>query len=149
MGYSNFGSNAAGLLAWERWLLGWLDDDQINCANPFADGNVSEQVTPLSQSSGLKAVVVPFSDTSALVVESRRASGLDGNLVKPGALVYVVDSSVQSGYGPVKVYPSNTGDPYFLQATLSAGESVEVDGLKIEVTESTDSGDSVQLSEVK
>ncbi len=149
MGYNSFESNAPALLAWERWVLGWLDDDQINCANPFADGDVNDQVTPISQATGLKAVIVPFSETSALVVESRRASGLDKNLVKPGALVYLVDSSLQSGYGPVKVFPSSEDDPYFLQATLSAGESVEVDGLKIEVTESTDSGDSIRLSEIK
>jgi M6 family metalloprotease-like protein len=149
MTYNSFEANAPGLLAWERWVLGWLDDEQVACVNPFKDGDVTELVTPIGKSGGLKALVIPMSETSALVVESRRASGIDKNIRKTGALVYLVDSSIPSGKGPIRVYPASADDPLFLQATRAAGESVEVDGLRVEVSTGGDEGDTVTVKEIK
>jgi hypothetical protein len=70
-------------------------------------------------------VVVPISRTKALVVESRRALGIDKAIRKSGALVYLVDSSIQSGLGPVQIYPSDlVNEPLYFKAPLSTGESV-------------------------
>lgn len=139
-------SNAPGLFAWERWVLGWLDDTQIVCSNPFRDGDISQLITPIGTTGGVKAVVVPIGLTKALVVESRRATGIDHRLVKEGALVYTVDSSIASGMGPVQVYPMSSTDPFYLQAPLAVGESVSAGGYKIEVVTSSGSGDTVRIT---
>jgi M6 family metalloprotease-like protein len=143
MGHSSFESNAPGLFAFERWNLGWLDDSQIVCSS---EKQISQLITPLHSSYGVKAVIVPLSRTKALVVESRRAIGLDKKIAKTGALVYVVDSSLQSGYGPVKVYPSSvSSDPLFLQAPRAVGESVTVEGITVSVTSASSAGDTVLI----
>lgn len=146
MGYNSFKANSPGLTAWERWLLGWLDDEQVTCANPFKDGEINADLTPISEKGGKKAIVVPVGETRVVVVESRRAKGIDKNMTKPGVLVYTVDSSIQSGKGPIKVYPTSPDDPRFLNSTRAKDESVTIEGLKIEVTASSDEGDSVRLT---
>jgi M6 family metalloprotease-like protein len=87
--------------AWEKWKLGWLDSSQLTCLDKPSE--VTTTVTPLEHAGGLKAVVVPLNSTSAYVVEARRKIGEDAVLCEEGVLVYKVDSSVKTGYGPVQV----------------------------------------------
>ena len=144
MGFSSFEGNAPGLFAFERWNLGWLDDSQIVCSS---EKQISQLITPVQSAGGIKAVIVPLTRTKALVVESRRAIGLDSKIAKTGALVYIVDSSLQSGYGPVKIYPSSVStDPRYLQAPRAVGESVMVEGITVTVTSATSAGDTVSIT---
>ena len=143
MGFSSFEGNAPGLFAFERWNLGWIEDSQIVCSSAK---EISQLITPVQSAGGIKAVIVPLSRTKALVVESRRAIGLDSKIAKTGALVYIVDSSVQSGYGPVKIYPSSVStDPRYLQAPRAVGESVTVEGITVSVTSASSAGDTVLI----
>jgi M6 family metalloprotease-like protein len=144
MGDSSFDSNSPGLLAFERWNIGWLDDSQILCSS---NSEVTQTITPVESAGGIKAVIVPISKTKALVVESRRPIGIDKNLAKSGALVYLVDSSLQSGMGPVKVFPANlSSDPSFKQAPRAAGESVTVEGITVAVISSDANSDTVKIT---
>lgn len=144
MGFSSYESNAPSLFAFERWNLGWIIDSQIKCVK---DAKSTELISPVQTSGGVKAVVVPISRTKAVVIESRRATGIDKNIAKSGALVYVVDSSIQSGQGPVRVFPSDIGgDPRYLKAPRALGESVTTEGVTIKVIKSDDSGDTVEIT---
>jgi M6 family metalloprotease-like protein len=126
-------------LAYDRWLLGWLDDAQISC-QLNSDSTVT--LTAIEQPGGIKAVMVPTGPTSLVVVESRRTLGFDSGLTKTGALVYTVDSSVLSGNGPMQVYPNLT-DKY--QSPLMTGDQVTVGKVTITVTHATSSGDTVRV----
>ena len=144
MGFSSYESNAPSLFAFERWNLGWINDSQIKC---LKDAKSTELISPVQTSGGVKAVVIPISRTKAVVIESRRAIGIDKNIAKSGALVYVVDSSIQSGQGPVRVFPSDvSSDPRYLKAPRALGESVTTEGVTIKVTKSDDSGDTVEIT---
>ena len=144
MGFSSYESNAPSLFAFERWNLGWINDSQIKCLN---DAKSTELISPVQTSGGVKAVIIPISRTKAVVIESRRAIGIDKNIAKSGALVYVVDSSIQSGQGPVKVFPSDvSSDPRYLKAPRALGESVTTEGITVKVTKSDDSGDTVEIT---
>ena len=73
--------------------------------------------------------------------------GLDSKIAKTGALVYVVDSTKQSGFGPVQVYPIDLkNDPKFLKAPLAAGQSVTVEGYIIKVDSADVTGDLVTVT---
>ena len=144
MGFSSYESNAPSLFAFERWNLGWINDSQIKC---LKDAKSTELISPVQTSGGVKAVIIPISRTKAVVIESRRAIGIDKNIAKSGALVYVVDSSIQSGQGPVKVFPSDvSSDPRYLKAPRAFGESVTTEGITVKVTKSDDSGDTVEIT---
>ena len=144
MGLSSFDSNAPSLTAYERWNLEWLDDDQVVCS----DQNVLTQIiTPVQASGGIKAIMLPLSSTRLIVIESRRAIGIDKSIKKSGALVYVVDSTKQSGFGPIQVFPIDlTSDPLYLNSPRALGESVLLEGYTITVTASGSSGDTVSIT---
>ena len=143
MGYSSFDSNAPGLMAYERWYLDWLDDSQIICT---PKNETEYLITPLEVSDGVKAVMIPLSSTKEIVIESRRAIGLDKKLKKSGALVYVIDSTKSSGMGPAQIYPIDLkSDPLYLLAPRSKGESVTVEGYTIAVVTSSDKGDVITV----
>ena len=144
MGFSSYESNSPSLFAYERWNLGWLDDSQIKC---MSDSKTTQLITPVETIGGVKAVMIPISKTKAVVIESRRPLGIDSKLAKSGALVYVVDSTNQSGLGPIKVYPSDvTSDPRYLQAPRAVGEKITIEGITVTVTQSNESGDTVEVS---
>ena len=127
MGLNDERSRAPGLLAWERFVIGWLDQSQLVCA-PSGVGTYN--LSPVATAGGTKAVVIPTGATTALIVESRKPIGIDGKLSKSGLLVYRVDTSIQSGRGVVQVL-SNTSlaaDPRYLKAPLAVGESLTVGG---------------------
>lgn len=96
--------------AWDKWRMGWLSDEAVDCV---AERGTSEHVlTALETQSAkdsVKAVVVAANQTSALVAEVRTAEGLDSKVCAPGVLLYTVDTSVETGNGPVRVIDVNPG----------------------------------------
>ncbi|GHJ39732.1 M6 family metalloprotease domain-containing protein [Streptomyces sp. TS71-3] len=90
------------LLAWHKWKLGWLDDDQVECAS--ASGTSEHLLTPLARTGGSKLLFVPLGGTAGLAAEVRTHAGNDEAVCRPGVLVYRVDADVDTGEGPVTVY---------------------------------------------
>ena len=131
------------MFAWSRWQLGWLRDTQVTCITSFP---TSVQLTPLAIPGGVKAVVVPLTETTALVVESRRILGYDSHLSKEGALVYKVDTSVPTGEGPIVV--GSISKPPDGTALLGPGEIWNSDGYSVTVKEVTPEGDLVEISTI-
>lgn len=100
--------HAPDFFAWEKWKLGWLADSQVVCVNQ--PGSLSVRLTAAERRSGTKMVVVPTGPSTAYVIESRRAIGIDEKACSTGVLVYHVDSSVPTGSGPVRVVDATPGD---------------------------------------
>lgn len=145
------------LSAWNRWLLGILEDQQVDCKTDQATS--THLVRPIAWPGVYKkAIVIPVSKHSALVVESRRRLGYDSLLGKEseGAYVYRIDASVpiyqQTKVAPVDVVKPSRSQPmmsWSLDAALDPGESVTSDGWSIKVLEAGVYGDLVEVSRVK
>ena len=128
-------------LAWHKWKLGWLDPENLRCL--YAPGQLEETIAPLETTGGVKAVVVPVSASKAYVVEVRRQTGVDAELCDHGVLVYTVDATVLSGYGPVLVQaassaadpalPDNCGPLYHAPFDLGAAEAPTFDDANVRV----------------
>lgn len=148
MGYSSLDSNAPGLFAFERWQLGWLEDEQVSCLSPEGGTVTLENI---EMPGGTKVAMLPLSDTQAIAVESRRPLGIDSKLEKSGALVYVLDTKKESGFGPIAVQ-SNTkqsNDQWLKQAPLAVGESITVGDYTVSVKSATDTSDTVSITKNK
>lgn len=136
---------APGMFAYERWHLGWLADQQIFCQT---EGEQTVSLSAIGQADGTKAVMVPLGEMCALVVESRRATGVDQDLVKQGALVYKVGTSIGREGAPIRVLPlpAASDDLYRDQAPLAEGESVIYGNVTVtNVTQGAD-GDTVRVT---
>jgi hypothetical protein len=93
------GARTAHLLGWHKWLLRWLDPQQLTCVQQA--GTVEETLTPIARPGGKKLVVVPTSPSTAIAIEVRRRVGYDRIICREGVLVYALDSQILSGNGPI------------------------------------------------
>ncbi len=134
-------------LAWSRWQLGWLSEDQIHCM----DGpDTTITLSPIARpGDGIAMVAVPLNRREVIVVESRRQLGYDFELpyrwsdgsssnrpalINEGVLVYTVDTFVDSGQLPIKVAGDSGNGQVDDFPVLGVGESVTVRGYTITVT---------------
>ncbi len=139
------------LLGWHQWRLGWLPDNTVSCVQPGETAAVS--LTAVENPGAGSLAVVRLDAESALVVESRRAIGLDSGLSQGGALVYRVDASVDSGQGPVTVEFADGEQPAVRDgetlgaAPLQPGETYTdaTSGVTVTVTASSPDADSVLI----
>ena len=141
---------------WLRFVMGWLTDSQVFC-KPFSDLTSTQlMLAPIDdRRSGLKAVMIPISETKLIVVESRRHnkkfdcanSGESTNVWRGrnGVIVYTADMTLGHGEGfQTLVAPSGRGlhslatcsAPPQLDALLQTGDSVVTNGVKISVVKS-------------
>ena len=148
---NNWAVGAIEINAWNRYLLGWLTDSQINCLNTteITSTGVTQLLNPIERVNDLtKAVVVRLSSTKILVIESRRNEGFDVlTALREGTLVYTVDMTIPSIKGGWKVQrrPGST-DLEFTDAALRVGDVITVEGLRIEVISRDQNGDTVKIT---
>ena len=139
------------LTTWEKWRLGFIQDSQIQCKTDSAPS--THWIAPSTvQTQESKAVVIPISQTKAVVIETLRPGGLfyKHPLQSQGALVYEVDLMQQEhGMGMKLSLPMGRtidSHPVFMaSAPLKQGESTITNGYKITVLEAGTFGDVVRI----
>lgn len=121
------------LTAWSRWLSGWVSDEQVRCLD--STGDSVHFIEAIEIGSTLpKATVVRVSETTVLVIESRRNMGYD--TAGPATIIYTVDSENSTMEGI-----------YRLEATLtSVGQSETADSITVTLLDSDEWGDLVQVT---
>ena len=146
MGYDD--AIGTDLLAWEKFILGWIDSTQVNCIPT----NSSESYTMFLEAIGVnsdkkKMAVIPLTLTTAIVVESRRISPIDKlKSSEEGVLVYKLDVTKKSNEAAVEVvFKKSKSRLQELVGTLSQGEFVSIDGFKISVSKHSATGDFVTI----
>jgi M6 family metalloprotease-like protein len=107
MSFANHPNNE--LLGWERWLLGWVDDEEIHCLQNI-DGAIIQIHTAFSKNNGTKMIIVNLESYINVVIEMK-----DHNLYcqrcTKGLLIYTVDTTLGGKEGPIKVLrPSHSND---------------------------------------
>ena len=135
-------AHSPGYFAFERWVLGWLDDDQMYC---HEKGEATVDLAAIEKNGGTKAIVVPMDSTTALVVESRRKIGFDRDTPE-GALIYLVNTTFPGGSGLIQVKPGVKSEYEFLQdAPMTKGDTYTYSNVSVEVVEATEKGDQVKV----
>ena len=151
--WGNMSGLQGELITWDKWTAGLIYDAQVDCVNGLQA--TTHWLRPSSSRGNFtKMVVIPLSQSKAIVVESRRSTGYNFKfpLDTEGVLVYTVDTTeTRNKYGISVVRPTyRTGDRFLKgvllgDATLKRGESLDVLGYKISVLENGDSGDVVKV----
>lgn len=144
MGNSFPEATAHEYTGWERWILGWLNDNQVACGNTTGVNSIT--LTPIEKKDGVKILVIPVNGNSALVVESRKALGYDSRLSKEGPLVYVVDTKIASGQGTVKVLPIDNTDNNKISALMSPGQTITLNNITVKFVSTGTSGDLIEYT---
>ena len=136
------------LSGWMRFVAGWLDDEKVYCQEFSTLKNTDITLVSLSGSgSGVKMVVVPTSETKAVVIESRRETKFSCQMLskRNGVLVYTYDATLMHGENFLKpVTPegranensSNCPVVPYPNPILYKGDKISVEGVTIEVVDS-------------
>ncbi len=123
---------APDYLAYGKWRLGFLDDDQVVVARQAGE----YQLTPLETAGGCKLVVIPLDAYHGYGVEYRTPAGLDAALPEDGLVVYRIDGTIASGQGCLTVIPPEP-EKYLKLRTdvpdglVRAGDTVTRDGIQV------------------
>jgi M6 family metalloprotease-like protein len=138
---------APELLAWNRFIIGILNDDQVRCVN---SGITTHLIKPVEMNTKEnKLVVIPTGKYQAIAVETRRAIGFDATMgsKSEGVLVYTIDTTIPYNLSPMKLVPrvGSTDTVWRRDSALKLGDSLTVQGWKISVIESGDFGDVVKV----
>ena len=125
------------LNGWLRWIGRWINDDQVRClAAPRESVHFVEGLPFPTR--GPKLVVVKLNDNAVMVIDSRRTTkwGIDSwDNNAPAALVYVVDTSIHHGQGPLR-----------LRGTLvDVGDEVTSDGVRVTLQAADTTGDLIRV----
>ena len=142
------------LSVWEKWILGFVQDSQFQCH----DGSnlTTHWIAPSSvRTKESKAVVIPISNTKAVVIESIRGGGLYYKHPREvhGVLVYDIDlQRIEHGMAMKLSLAKNrqtTSNQFFLSgAALKSGDYTEILGHKITILESGTFGDVVKVEKI-
>lgn len=102
-------NSSSDSLGWNRLLNGWIPENQILC---LTDTRGIEKVylSPPNDGdeSGKQLVIYRLSESKVLVIGALNSQGYDARTYENSVLVYLVDSSVKSGEGPVTIIPRPT-----------------------------------------
>jgi hypothetical protein len=96
----------AGMFAWHRWKLGWLDPTQIACLT--RQRRIETTIRPLETAGGVKALIFKTAH-SALVAEVRQRTLEDGAICRQGVLIYRVLFSAPAGSADIHVIRARSG----------------------------------------
>jgi len=132
-------SGELNLRGWEKWLAGWLNDDDIRCSK-LETSHYLEFIS--SGSKTPKLIIHPLSNQRAVVIEAINTNSIaqefNGNLLfcdskiicpltkSKGLFAYVVDVSKLSALGAI-VVPQELQFPNLLSSNLS----ISIEGVVI------------------
>jgi M6 family metalloprotease-like protein len=150
MGYQGHGSD---FLVWHKLKCSWLDETDVAVVK---EGSVTREVAPSRANQGLKALVVPISESEAYVAEVKHLCAARDAV---GVLVYRVSTRVESGKGPIRVLPAipddDTGNPDLSRSYIALYNALYFEGghfedaagkVRIDVQKKTASGFQIQVS---
>jgi M6 family metalloprotease-like protein len=145
---SNQDGESKELSGWMRFVAGWLSDERVYCSEISKLESTEITLVPLREKdTGIKMVVVPFSQSKAVIIESRRENPFTCTMPskRSGVLAYVYDATLSHGEnflqpvvksGRIPERSSNCTVAPYPNPILYKDDDVIVEGLKVEVLES-------------
>ncbi len=98
----NIAGHSTDFLAWPKWKLRWIRDDQVDVVSQAGPDLTSHFITPVETPGGTKMVVVRTGLTTAYIAEFRTKLGLnalDGRGKYSGVLIYRIDTTRSGARG--------------------------------------------------
>ncbi|KAF2467779.1 M6 metalloprotease [Lindgomyces ingoldianus] len=141
------GGQSPDYLAWHKWQLGWVADNQVECI--ASAGKTTHRLSPIEVAGETtKAIAVPLNGTAYLLAEVRSGLGIDAGACGTGVLLYTANTAVSGGSGPIRVIDSkpnsngcgNNNGGELNDAPLAVGTSFNT-GLGVVVTVTGQEGD--------
>lgn len=98
----NISGHSTDFLAWHKWKLRWIRDDQVDVVSQAGQNPSTHFITPVETPGGSKLVVVRTGLATAYAAEFRTKLGvnaLDDRGKYSGVLLYRIDATKSGAYG--------------------------------------------------
>lgn len=148
------------LNAWHRWILSWIDDDQVHCIPPTEDAEYEVFLEPLNEDEGeTRIIVIPLSETETIYIELRGPGTfcpeerwrsysypwLQGGCTQ-NVLVTHLNTMKGNGHGPKQILrPARSNEEDYSDALLLTGEFVTFNNITITHSERYGSGSVITI----
>ena len=147
----NTSGSANTFLGLNRWVQGWLNDNDVYCEL----GEISEtklDLKPLNSNLGTRLYVKQLTSSTAVFAEYRTNTNYDNLGTNSGVLVYLVDFTVPTGQGSIQILHSEgdktasfqNDNERYAAATLTQEQHVKIANLVISADKITE--DSAQIT---
>lgn len=140
--------SATDLLGWEKYIVGFLSDQQIRCLPPTST-SISLIAPSIARTINEKLAIIPINSSRIIVLESMRSGGFNYKLAKAseGLLIYEIDTQETNSEKGEYLITNERGAASIkkFEAPLRLNESVIKYGIKITVIESGSFGDVVKV----
>jgi M6 family metalloprotease-like protein len=141
------------LSGWERFLIGWMDDDQVYCKTLNVNQQVSLSTVPINRkTSGINLAIFPLPSGKALLIESRRVTEFSCKTPTnwDGVMAYVYDPNLSHGQDFLfPISPANRNKEYaecngvklyngaqlWSDVLLHKGDKITIEGFTVEMLE--------------
>jgi M6 family metalloprotease-like protein len=143
------------LSGWWRFLSSWLEPEQILCLPKERVTDIEVSLRPLdNEGDGIKLIVIPLSDSEALLVESRRQGKFDmkgASNYQNGVLVYKYNAKLGHlqdfliPFSPSSSIEDEEAWTGRIRYVLRQKDFVSEGGIEVELKSSTGSIDKVTL----
>jgi M6 family metalloprotease-like protein len=136
-------------LGWNRYLMDWVDDNQVFCVDPPAESiTIPIQTIGLpADSEDIQMIVIPLDRYKVLVIEAKEMNPYCK--ICDGLLVYTVDTTIGNGRGSIKVIPIDRSIHVFKNdAMIRVGETLIAYGFEITLQSASPDGYVVELNKV-
>jgi hypothetical protein len=127
-------ARSPSFVMWNRFQLVPTLSSRIIC---YQSDTVRYRLVSInSTKSGFKAILVPLSDSSLLMIEVRDDIGMDAKIHKSdlGVITYTVSLQAKSGEGPLLMDCSQASKSKYANCGLKVGHSRSIDGVRVTLT---------------
>jgi len=148
------------LNGWHRWILSWVDDDQVHCLPPEEEGTFEVFIEPLNEAEGeTRLITIPLSDTEVVFIELRGEGPycpeerwrsfsypwLQGGCTQ-NVLVTHLNTMIGNGNGPKQILrPARSTEEDYSDALLLEGEFVTYQNITITHSERYNTGSVITI----
>lgn len=102
------GSSSSDSIGWNRWLRGWVPESRVLCITEVSELLQVKMSPSGSKDKNYELIVIRINSTQAIVVEALRPKGFEASTLDKSLLIYKVDASIESGFGPIRIIPKKT-----------------------------------------
>ena len=129
---SPWGNNTE-LLGWNKYLLNWINEDQVRCLDASIPSTTVHLLEPNHiDSSNEKIIATKITDTMILISEVKDKNPYCTRC-RGGVYSYIVDTTILNGLGPIRMLlPEHSEKELYEDAYLSQGQTLTYQNITIE-----------------
>ena len=150
-------SSVMSYFGWHKWLLGWIEDQQVTCLDNSLESEVILKLNSIDgNSEGRKLLVIKVSNSQVILIEKRTMNSFDIPMLSKtsvvrsvsdfGIIAYLLDTTKGWEQGSIQVLGDGPTNRWQQKIGIGAGQEISFYGFKLAILESEKDFDWIKLT---